>query len=70
MVYSAVMIPHIPPVSLMRPHLQRFLPLLCAQVQTPARFMVRAIASGRVVGIWRDSLGVEYVRVYAFTATE
>ncbi|HEX7051710.1 MAG TPA: hypothetical protein VF188_16010 [Longimicrobiales bacterium] len=34
------------------------------QVRTPAGFSVEAIAGDELVGVWRDELLVEYVRVY------
>jgi hypothetical protein len=34
------------------------------QVQTPAGFMVTSVTSDQLVGVWRDDLGVEHVRVY------
>ncbi|HEY8469200.1 MAG TPA: hypothetical protein VIL18_06135 [Longimicrobiales bacterium] len=34
------------------------------QVRTPEGFSVSAIAGGHLVGVWRDTLGMEYVRVY------
>ncbi len=34
------------------------------QVQTPAGFTVTNITSDQLVGVWRDDLGVEHVRVY------
>lgn len=40
------------------------------QVRTPEGFWVSAIAGGKLVGVWRDTLGVEYVRVYRFRAEE
>jgi hypothetical protein len=34
------------------------------QVRTPARFMVTGVTSDQLMGVWRDDLGVEHVRVY------
>lgn len=37
------------------------------QVATPAGFMVQAISEDTLLGVWRDELGVEHVRVYRYT---
>jgi hypothetical protein len=37
---------------------------LLGEVETPPGFVVHDIRLGRVVGVWRDDLDVEYVRVY------
>jgi len=34
------------------------------QVRTPAGFTVNQVNGDRLVGVWRDTLGVEYVRIY------
>lgn len=34
------------------------------QIQTPARFLGSAIDGDRLIGVWFDALGVEYVRAY------
>lgn len=36
-------------------------------VETPAGFAVMGIAADKLVGVWRDDFGVEYVRVYGLT---
>ena len=38
---------------------------LVGQVTTPASFVVMCITPDAVVGVWRDDVGVEYVRSYA-----
>jgi len=40
------------------------------QVRTPEDFTVSAIARGNLVGVWRDTLGVEHVRVYRLRTEE
>jgi len=40
------------------------------QVRTPEGFSLSAVAGGKLVGVWRDTLGVEYVRVYRLRAEE
>lgn len=34
------------------------------QVEAPAGFLLHAVVAGRLVGVWRDALGVEHVRAY------
>ena len=34
------------------------------RVETPVRFHALAVAAGRILGVWRDSMDVEYVRAY------
>ena len=34
------------------------------QVEVPEGFMLLAVSEGSLVGVWRDELGVEYVRVF------
>lgn len=36
-------------------------------VRTPAGFLVYVISQDRLVGVWRDELGVEHVRVYRYS---
>jgi hypothetical protein len=38
------------------------------QVQTPEGFAMTAITGDKLVGVWRDDPGVEYVRVYRYRA--
>jgi hypothetical protein len=37
---------------------------LAAVLETPANFVIRAVADDQVAGVWTDALGVETVRVY------
>lgn len=37
-----------------------------ARLRTPAAYRVMDVRSDRLAGVWRDTLGVEYVRVYRF----
>ncbi len=39
------------------------------QVELPPGFYLSAVSAHRIVGVWRDELGVEYVRVYGFRLT-
>jgi hypothetical protein len=39
--------------------------VLLGGVEVPPRFRPMSIRGGRVAGVWRDELGVEYVQVYA-----
>jgi hypothetical protein len=38
---------------------------LVGQVETPPNFVVTHIAADQIVGVWRDDVGVEYVRSYS-----
>jgi hypothetical protein len=40
---------------------------LSATITTPARFQITEVSADRVIGIWRNELDVESVRVYAIT---
>jgi hypothetical protein len=40
---------------------------LTAALTTPARFQITEVSADRVIGIWRNELDVEFVRVYAIT---
>jgi hypothetical protein len=39
--------------------------LWLGQIQAPASFFAHAISGDRLIGVWYDALGVEYVRAYA-----
>jgi len=43
---------------------------LLAALRAPERFEITYVGEDRVVGLWRDDLDVEYIRVYSFPGTE
>lgn len=40
---------------------------LLGTARTPPGLIVNAIGMDKLVGVWRDELGVEYIRAYQFT---
>jgi len=43
---------------------------LLTSVRVPDRFEITYVGEDRIVGLWRDELDVEYIRVYAFPGPE
>jgi len=39
------------------------------EVDLPEGFSLSAVGHGRLFGVWRDSLGVEYVRVFSLLSS-